>query len=97
MAVQNAVQRIHFGSLPPSTLMTGNTTQLVLDAVDLARGVEPGQATAVRGRFNRMFMAIFFFAAGCAVAAALYAWIGFWCLAVPAIIGAASAALAAES
>jgi uncharacterized membrane protein YoaK (UPF0700 family) len=97
MAVQNAVQRIHLGSLPPSTLMTGNTTQLVLDAVELARGTDPGQRAAVRGRFNRMFMAIFFFAAGCAVAAALFAWIGFWCLAVPAVIGAASAVLAAES
>jgi len=97
MAVQNAVQRIHLGSLPPSTLMTGNTTQLVLDAVELARGTDPGQRAAVRGRFNRMFMAIFFFAAGCAVAAALFAWIGFWCLAVPAVIGVASAVLAAES
>src|SRR6516165_9555768 len=33
MAVQNAVHRIHLGSLPPGTLMTGNTTQAVLDAV----------------------------------------------------------------
>jgi uncharacterized membrane protein YoaK (UPF0700 family) len=44
MAVQNAVQRIHLGSLPPSTLMTGNTTQVVLDAVDLMRGAAPDQA-----------------------------------------------------
>ena len=35
-------------------------------------------------------------AAGCAVAAALYAWIGFWCLAVPVVVGAASATLAVE-
>jgi uncharacterized membrane protein YoaK (UPF0700 family) len=96
MAVQNAVHRIHLGALPPSTLMTGNTTQLVLDAVDLLRGANPDQAPAARARFNRMLAAIFWFAAGCAAAAALYAWIGFWCLAVPAVVGGASAILAAE-
>jgi uncharacterized membrane protein YoaK (UPF0700 family) len=36
MFIQNAVQRVHFASLPPSTIMTGNTTQVVLDAVDAA-------------------------------------------------------------
>jgi uncharacterized membrane protein YoaK (UPF0700 family) len=96
MAVQNAVHRIHLGTLPPSTLMTGNTTQVALDAIDLMRGANPDEAPAVRARFKRMLMAIFWFAAGCAVAAALYAWIGFWCLAVPVVIGAASAILAAE-
>jgi uncharacterized membrane protein YoaK (UPF0700 family) len=96
MAVQNAVQRIHLGNLPPSTLMTGNTTQAVLDAVDLMRGANLDQAPAVRARFKRMLHAIFWFAAGCAVAAALYAWIGFWCLAVPAAVGAVSAILAVE-
>jgi len=96
MAVQNAVQRIHLGNLPPSTLMTGNTTQLVLDAVDLMRGAKADQAAAVRGRFDRMLTAIVSFAAGCAVAAALYAWIGFWCLVVPVVVGGASALSAAE-
>ena len=38
MAVQNAVARIHLASLAPGTLMTGNTTQAVLDAVALMRG-----------------------------------------------------------
>src|SRR5712671_376077 len=46
MAVQNAVQRIHLASLPPGTLMTGNTTQAVLDTVDLMRGAAPDQAPA---------------------------------------------------
>jgi uncharacterized membrane protein YoaK (UPF0700 family) len=96
MAVQNAVQRIHLTSLPPGTLMTGNTTQAVLDAVALVRGAKPDQAEAVRGRFNRMFAAVAWFAAGCGLAAALYAWVGFWCLMVPAFLGAVSAALAAK-
>jgi uncharacterized membrane protein YoaK (UPF0700 family) len=50
MAVQNAVQRVHLGSLPPSTLMTGNTTQMVLDAVDLMRGAAPDQAPGGAGQ-----------------------------------------------
>jgi uncharacterized membrane protein YoaK (UPF0700 family) len=96
MGVQNAVQRIHLTSLPPGTLMTGNTTQAVLDAVALIRGAQPDQAGTVRDRFNRMFAAVAWFAAGCALAASLYAWVGFWCLLVPALLGAASAALAAK-
>jgi uncharacterized membrane protein YoaK (UPF0700 family) len=88
MAVQNAVQRIHLGSLPPSTLMTGSTTQAVLDAVALMRGDK------LRGSFNRMFAALAWLATGCALAASLYAWVGFWCLVCPAVLGAASAVLA---
>jgi hypothetical protein len=34
---------------------------------------------------------IFFFAAGCAIAAALYAKAGFWCLSLPVVVAAASA------
>jgi uncharacterized membrane protein YoaK (UPF0700 family) len=44
MAIQNAVQRAHFSNLPPTTLMTGNTTQAVMDGVDLLRGT-PGADT----------------------------------------------------
>ena len=44
MAIQNAVQRVHLAGLPPSTMMTGNTTQVVLDLVDLLRGPEPERA-----------------------------------------------------
>jgi uncharacterized membrane protein YoaK (UPF0700 family) len=91
MAIQNGIQRVHFGNLPPTTLMTGNTTQATLDAVDLLRGVEGDQTAAVSARFYRTVRSIFFFAAGCAIAAALYAWIGFWSLALPVAVGMASA------
>jgi uncharacterized membrane protein YoaK (UPF0700 family) len=96
MAIQNAVQRVHFASIPPTTLMTGNTTQAVLDAVDLIRGVEGDNAPAVRARFARTLRGILWFAGGCAVAAALYYWVGFWCLAVPVAVGAATAILRNE-
>jgi uncharacterized membrane protein YoaK (UPF0700 family) len=96
MAIQNGAQRLHFGALPPTTLMTGNTTQATLDAVDLLRGRGGEQLAATRARFIRMVASIVTFAAGCAAGAALYAWVGFWCLAVPVVVGAATAFTRAE-
>jgi uncharacterized membrane protein YoaK (UPF0700 family) len=93
MAIQNALQRVHFGSLPPTTLMTGNTTQAVLDAVDLLRGVQNDQTIAMRARFGRTVRSIAWFAGGCGLAALLYYWTGFWSLAVPVAVGAATAIL----
>jgi uncharacterized membrane protein YoaK (UPF0700 family) len=91
MAIQNATQRVHFSAMPPTTLMTGNTTQAVMDAVDLLQGVPPETAPAVRARFYRMLRSIASFAAGCAAAAGLYVLVGFWALAVPVIVGALAA------
>src|ERR1700754_1631253 len=34
MAIQNAVHRIYLGNAPPSTLMTGTTTQIMIDLAD---------------------------------------------------------------
>jgi uncharacterized membrane protein YoaK (UPF0700 family) len=96
MAIQNAVQRVHFASIPPTTLMTGNTTQAVLDAVDLLRGVEPTHAEAICARIGPTLRSIIWFAAGCAVSAVLYYWVGFWSLAVPVAVGAATAILRVE-
>ena len=97
MAIQNAVQRVHLASIPPTTLMTGNTTQAVLDAVDMLRGSEPAQAAAVRARLVRTLAAILWFAAGCAFAAVLYLWIGFWSLAIPVVVSAVTAVLRIET
>lgn len=38
MAVQNAAYCIHLTSAPPSTLMTGTTTQIMIDVADLLHG-----------------------------------------------------------
>jgi uncharacterized membrane protein YoaK (UPF0700 family) len=93
MAIQNAVQRVHYSAIPPTTLMTGNTTQAVLDAVDLWRPQPGSDTAAIRARLARMLRGIAWFAAGCAVAAILYHFIGFWCLALPVAVGAATAVL----
>jgi uncharacterized membrane protein YoaK (UPF0700 family) len=96
MAIQNAVQRVHLSALPPTTLMTGSTTQATIDAVDLLTDVEPTQRAAIRARFYRLSLAILYFAAGCATAASLYAWVGFWCLGVAVLIGIAAAVMRVE-
>jgi uncharacterized membrane protein YoaK (UPF0700 family) len=93
MAVQNAVQRVYLASIPPTTLMTGNTTQAVLDAVDIVWGAKHDDTIAVRARFARTLRGIVWFAGGCTVAAVLYYWFGFWCLVVPVVVGAATAIL----
>jgi uncharacterized membrane protein YoaK (UPF0700 family) len=87
MAIQNAVQPVHFGAVPPTTIMTGNTTQAVLDAVDLWVGEPSSDHAAVKARFGRTIRSIAWFAAGCGLAAGLYFWTGLFCLAVPAAIG----------
>jgi uncharacterized membrane protein YoaK (UPF0700 family) len=97
MAVQNAVQRVHFASLPPTTIMTSNTTQVVLDAVDLISGPERDVAAVVGARFRRILRGIVWFAAGCAAAAILYYWVGFWCLIVPVVAGATTVILHHEN
>ncbi|HEY2682616.1 MAG TPA: YoaK family protein [Steroidobacteraceae bacterium] len=83
MAIQNAVHRIHWGSLPPTTIMTGNTTQLMIDMADLLRGIGGEERRALNARFSRMGMSILSFAMGCALAALLYAWIGVWSFVLP--------------
>ena len=58
MAIQNAVQRVHFSSIPPTTIMTANTTQAVLDAVDLWRGDPGSDRAVVKARLGRTIRGI---------------------------------------
>lgn len=97
MAIQNAIQRVHLAGFPPTTIMTGNTTQAALDAVDLIKGVNRKQGVAIRARLASILSGIFYFALGCAAAAGLYFLFGFWSLAVPVVVGVATLALRAES
>jgi uncharacterized membrane protein YoaK (UPF0700 family) len=74
MAIQNVAQRIHLGSSPPTTMMTGNTTQTMIDIADLMRGNSADKETAARrGRLARMTAGILAFALGCAGASLFYA------------------------
>lgn len=91
MALQNAVHRVHLPDQPPSTLMTGSTTQATIDAVDLVVGGTTPNDPAARMRLRRLTGSILYFAAGCALSALLYWKVGFWCLAVPVVVGAVAA------
>jgi len=96
MAMQNAVQRVHMSSMPPSTMMTGSTVQATIDAVDLLTSTTPELVPPVRFRFSRLALTIASFAAGCAVSAVLYVHFGFWGLALAVIVGAVASVIPVE-
>lgn len=86
MAVQNALHRVHLASAPPSTLMTGTTTQIMIDVADLLRGLPPQEAPAARARLQHMSMTVAVFATGCAAAALTYMRMGVWCFVIPPVL-----------
>jgi uncharacterized membrane protein YoaK (UPF0700 family) len=86
MAIQNAVHRIHLGASPPSTLMTGTTTQVMMDLADLLRGVEAEARVATIRRMRNLSTAIASFALGAASSALLFHWVATWNFALPPVI-----------
>ncbi|MBB3914248.1 YoaK family protein [Rhizobium fabae] len=94
MAIQNAAHRIHLPQAPPSTLMTGTTTQIMIDLADLANGADGDTGKTLRGRLGRMVIAVSAFALGCGLAALLYTIVGTWCFALPPLFAVVSLGLA---
>ena len=90
MAIQNAAHRIHLGTAPPSTLMTGTTTQIMIDLADMIQAPKPETTEHPGARLLAMSINIAVFATGCALAAILYAHVSVWCFVVPPILGFAS-------
>ncbi|MBB6186109.1 DUF1275 family protein [Rhodanobacter sp. MP7CTX1] len=72
MAIQNAVQRVHLSHAPPTTLMTGTTTQVMLDLADKFQGVSAEQKVAIDARLSRMVTNVCAFALGCGGGALLF-------------------------
>ena len=86
MAIQNAVHRVHLASSPPSTLMTGTTTQVMLDIADK---IYPREGTdAPPARLMQMATNVVVFAIGCGAAALLYTRFSVWCFVVPPAVAA---------
>jgi uncharacterized membrane protein YoaK (UPF0700 family) len=79
MGVQNAASRL-LQSGPPTTIMTGNTTQAVIDIVDMARG---GAKDGTGARLQGLLIATGAFALGAILGALGYLGAGYWCLALP--------------
>jgi uncharacterized membrane protein YoaK (UPF0700 family) len=85
MAIQNAVHRVHLSSAPPSTLMTGTTTQVMLDIADVIYPREGAQVQTAR--LIQMAINVVVFAIGCGTAALLFSRFSVWCFVVPPILG----------
>ena len=81
MAVQNAAARSTFAALSPSTVMTGNVTQVTMDLVDMLRGDRDSDAAPAR--IARLWPPIVAFGSGAISAGVLAAPLGFWALALP--------------
>ncbi len=94
MAVQNAAQRLYLGTMPPTTIMTGNTTQAMIDVVDLLRGLP--EAHPARARLAQMAANILGFAIGCASAALLFVYLRMGCFAVPPLLALVALLLPTE-
>ena len=73
MAIQNAAHRIHMGTEPPSTLMTGTTTQIMIDVADVLRDAPAATLTVAKPRLGKMAASVAAFALGCAAGACIYA------------------------
>lgn len=86
LAIQNAVSRVHLSHAPPTTLMTGTTTQIMLDLADKWHGVKGEQKLAINSRLARMLMSVCAFAIGCAGGALLFDLINVKCFVVLPLI-----------
>ena len=84
MALQNAAMRDFLGHIHPTTLMTGNITQTVIDVVDLWSGAgDRHHRETMRRRTRRLLLSLGAFTLGCVLAATGVLFLGFWCLALP--------------
>jgi uncharacterized membrane protein YoaK (UPF0700 family) len=83
MGAHSAASKLLLTGLAPTSMMTGNVTQLVIDTVDRLRGVADA---ATRARCAKFFWPVLAFALGCGAGAFAFRAVGFMALAVPAAI-----------
>jgi uncharacterized membrane protein YoaK (UPF0700 family) len=83
MGVQNAAARLAFSDLAPTTVMTGNVTQVVIDLVDLARSATDD---GLRQRIRKFVCPVLAFAGGAICGASFYQHAHLWALALPLVI-----------
>lgn len=92
MAVQNVAARVVFAHLAPTTMMTGNVTQIAIDIVDLAvaRG-RPDEA--LKARIRKTWPPVLAFALGAMGGALGVLFAGPWSLGLGGVVVAILAAL----
>src|SRR5690606_36110017 len=86
MSIQNAVQKVHLSSAPPTTLMTGTITQIMLDVADLLHDASGEQLAGIKARLSVMASSLAAFAIGCMIGALAYLWTGVWCAVIPPLL-----------
>ncbi|MBZ9934769.1 DUF1275 domain-containing protein [Mesorhizobium sp. BR1-1-16] len=96
MAIQNAVQRMHLSSEPPTTILTGTTTQFAIDLMDLITKRPSMASQDARRHFMAFFRAILCFGAGSMLAAASFYFVGLACLIVAVAVASFIAVLKAR-
>jgi uncharacterized membrane protein YoaK (UPF0700 family) len=80
MAIQNVASRTIFAAHAPTTVMTGNVTQTVMDAVDVAFGAD---AAPARSRLRKLLPSVGGFAIGAIGGGLSFVGVGYWCLIAP--------------
>lgn len=85
MGIQNAMSRTILSEAGPTTIMTGNTTQILIDIVDLP-GATPEARAAIRRRMGKMVPAVAGFAAGAIIGALAFKQFSFWSLLLPTVV-----------
>jgi uncharacterized membrane protein YoaK (UPF0700 family) len=93
MAIQNAAQRLHMPADPPTTVMTGTTTQIMIDVANLLRRGSPEARRSTGARLRKMGLSVVSFAAGCAAGAAAFHTYPELCFAAPPALAALALAL----
>lgn len=83
MGVQNASSRLVLQHLTPTTVMTGNVTQLVIDLVDILRGAAD---ETVRQRCVKFFWPVVMFGVGAIAGAFAYKYLRFLSLLLPSAL-----------
>ncbi|AYO54728.1 MULTISPECIES: YoaK family protein [Acinetobacter] len=86
MAIQNAIHRLHWVKESPTTVMTGSTTQLMLDVGELFSQSNPEKRQIIQQRFKSIFPTMLSFALGCAVAAIVFKFALLWLFIVPPVL-----------
>ncbi len=82
MGMQNASSRMLLSKLTPSTVMTGNVTQLIIELTDWLLGRRDAD---LRLRIDRLLFPVLAFALGAMTGAMAYSAIGFLALLPPAV------------
>jgi uncharacterized membrane protein YoaK (UPF0700 family) len=91
MAIQNAATRIHLPKAPPTTIMTGTSTQIMIDIADLgAAKLTPEARTGALARLRAMSTAVASFALGCVAAALIFIGLGMKVFLLPPLVAALS-------